>query len=152
MDGDPPGGGSDLHHGRVVTVNQQFAIAEAVAVKDGRIAAVGTNAEILRLKKPGTTRVDLAGKMVLPGLIDSHVHSTGASMYEFDHPIPDMESIADVLAYVRAGAAAPRRASGSRSRRSSSRGCASSAYPRAKSWTRRRRAIPCVSAPAPMPR
>ncbi len=95
-----------LHHGRVVTVNQQFAIAEAVAVKDGRIAAVGTNAEILRLKKPGTTLVDLAGKMVLPGLIDSHVHSTGASMYEFDHPIPDMESIAGVLAYVRARAAA----------------------------------------------
>jgi predicted amidohydrolase YtcJ len=94
-----------LHHGRVVTVNEKLAIAEAVAVKDGRIAAVGTNAEILRMKSADTTLVDLRGKMVLPGLIDSHVHSTGASMYEFDHPIPDMESIADVLAYVRARAA-----------------------------------------------
>jgi predicted amidohydrolase YtcJ len=95
-----------LHHGRVVTVNEKFAIAEAVAVKDGRIDAVGTNAGILRLKEAGTTLVDLGGKMVLPGLIDSHVHSTGASMYEFDHAIPDMESIGDVLAYVRARAAA----------------------------------------------
>lgn len=94
-----------LHHGRVVTVNQQFTIAEAVAVKDGRIEAVGTNAEILRMKGAGTTLVDLGGKMLLPGLIDSHVHSTGASMYEFDHAIPDMESIGDVLAYVRARAA-----------------------------------------------
>ena len=37
---------------------------------------------------------------MLPGLIDSHVHPNGAAMTEFDHAIPDMESIADVLAYV----------------------------------------------------
>ncbi|MCP5110369.1 MAG: amidohydrolase family protein, partial [bacterium] len=42
--------------------------------------------------------------MVLPGLIDSHVHAPGAAMYEFDHPVPDMETIADVLAYIRARA------------------------------------------------
>ncbi len=95
-----------LHHGRVVTVNDKFAIAEAVAVKDGRIVTAGSNADILRLKDAKTVVIDLAGKMVLPGIIDSHVHSTGASMYEFDHPIPDMESIADVLSYVRARAAA----------------------------------------------
>jgi len=94
-----------LHHGRVVTVNKEFAIAEAVAVKDGRIAAAGSNGEILRMKNARTIMVDLGGKMVLPGLIDSHVHSAGASMYEFDHPIPDMDTIADVLAYVRSRAA-----------------------------------------------
>ena len=38
---------------------------------------------------------------MLPGLIDSHVHPMGACMTEFDHPIPDMETIADVLAYVK---------------------------------------------------
>lgn len=95
-----------LHHGRIVTVNEKFTIAEAVAVKDGRIAAAGANSGILRMKNARTTLVDLEGKMVLPGLIDSHVHSTGASMYEFDHAIPDMESIADVLAYIRSRAAA----------------------------------------------
>ena len=39
--------------------------------------------------------------MVLPGLIDSHVHPNGACMTEFDHPIPEMETIADVLAYIK---------------------------------------------------
>src|SRR5919112_6082245 len=44
--------------------------------------------------------VALGGRMVLPGLIDSHVHPLGAAMYEFDHPVPEMETVADVLAYV----------------------------------------------------
>ena len=41
----------------------------------------------------------LGGKMVLPGLIDSHTHPVGAALTEFDHPIPDMESVQDVLDY-----------------------------------------------------
>jgi predicted amidohydrolase YtcJ len=48
--------------------------------------------------------IDLAGQMVLPGLMDSHTHPLGASLTEFDHEIPTMESIADVLAYIRARA------------------------------------------------
>ena len=94
-----------LHHGKIVTVNRAFEIAEAVAVKGERIVGVGRDADILRLKGSGTRVVDLQGKTVLPGLIDSHVHATGASMYEFDHPIPDMETIADVLRYVKSRAA-----------------------------------------------
>ena len=95
-----------LHGGKVVMVNNRFDIAEAAAVRDGAIVAVGTDEEILRHKGEKTTVVDLAGKMVLPGLIDSHVHPAGASMHEFDHPIPAMESVADVLDYVRARAKA----------------------------------------------
>jgi predicted amidohydrolase YtcJ len=44
--------------------------------------------------------------MVLPGLIDSHTHPTGASMTEFDHPVPEMETVRDVLDYVRSRAEA----------------------------------------------
>ena len=55
---------------------------------------------------PNTTLVDLAGKMVLPGLIDSHTHPTDACMIEFDHPVPEMETIADVLKYIHARAEA----------------------------------------------
>src|SRR6185295_20287121 len=45
--------------------------------------------------------LDLGGKLVLPGLIDSHTHPPGASMIEFDHPLPDMETIQDVLDYIK---------------------------------------------------
>ena len=89
-----------LHHGKVITVDKDFRIAEAIAIEaDGRIAAVGTNDEVLALKNDTTQLLDLGGKTVLPGLMDSHVHP-GAAMTEFDHEIPTMETIADVLAYV----------------------------------------------------
>lgn len=88
-----------LHHGKILTVDSQFRVAQAVAVTGDRIAAVGTDADILKLAGPRTRKVDLGGKTVLPGLIDSHVHSIAASMFEFDHDVPDMETIADVLKY-----------------------------------------------------
>ena len=86
--------------GRVVTVNRDFRIVEAMAIRKGRIVAVGTNKEINRLVGPSTRVVDLKGRMVLPGLIDSHVHAGGASRYEADHEIPSMDTIADVLSYI----------------------------------------------------
>ncbi len=89
-----------LHHGKVITINKDFRIAEAIAIDaDGRIAAVGSSDEVLALKKDATQLLDLAGKTVLPGLMDSHVHP-GAAMIEFDHEIPTMETIAEVLAYL----------------------------------------------------
>ena len=88
-----------LHNGKIVTVDPQFRIAEAIAVAGDRIAAVGSNDEVLKVAGPQTQRVDLRGKTVLPGLIDSHVHSIAASMFEFDHTVPEMETIADVLKY-----------------------------------------------------
>ena len=95
-----------LHHGKVVTVDARFQIAEALAVRGQRIVAVGGNEEVLRLAGPQTRRIDLGGKTVLPGLIDSHLHLNSSAMYEFDHAVPQMETVADVLAYVRLRAAA----------------------------------------------
>lgn len=94
-----------LHGGKIVTVDASFRVARAVAVRGERIVAVGGDAEILKLRGKRTQVVNLRGRTVLPGLIDSHVHSAGASMHEFDHPIPDMETIAGVLAYIKARAA-----------------------------------------------
>jgi predicted amidohydrolase YtcJ len=94
-----------FHHGKIVTVDPQFHIVEAMAIRDGRILATGTTADIVKLATPETQQIDLGGKTVLPGLIDSHVHAPAASMYEFEQPVPDMESVDDVLAYFRDRAA-----------------------------------------------
>jgi predicted amidohydrolase YtcJ len=63
-----------LHCGKIVTVDDQFTIVSAVAVKGGRIAAVGNDDTILNLAGPDTRKIDLAGKTVIPGLIDNHFH------------------------------------------------------------------------------
>lgn len=90
-----------VHHGKIVTVDPSFTIAEAMAVRGDRILALGSNSAILNLAGAETEQVDLEGKTVMPGLIDSHVHAVAGAMYEFDHPVPEMETIADVLAYVK---------------------------------------------------
>jgi predicted amidohydrolase YtcJ len=89
-----------LHGGKVFTADADLRIAEALAVEGERITAVGTDAQLLRLRAPSTTVVDLQGKSVLPGLIDSHVHPVGASLHEFEHDVPAMATINDVLRYV----------------------------------------------------
>ena len=86
-----------LHHGKIVTVDQRFSIYPAIAVRDGRVVRLGSDDEILALKGANTRTEDLDGKMVIPGLIDSHTHPLSASLAEFDHSIPTMDSIQDVL-------------------------------------------------------
>jgi predicted amidohydrolase YtcJ len=95
-----------LHHGKIVMVDKDFSIRQAVAIQGNRILRVGTDEEVLKTKGERTELLDLKGRTVLPGLIDSHVHPTSACMTEFDHPIPEMETIADVLAYIKGRAAA----------------------------------------------
>jgi predicted amidohydrolase YtcJ len=95
-----------VHNGKVVTVDRTFTIQQALAVDDGRLVAVGTNEEVLLLRGPDTKVIDLQGKTVLPGLIDSHTHPSGASMTEFDHAVPQMETVQDVLDFIRARAEA----------------------------------------------
>jgi predicted amidohydrolase YtcJ len=101
-----PAGAADLilHGGKVVAVDERFTVHEALAVEGERILRAGKSADVLVLRGPSTRVVDLEGKMVLPGLIDSHVHPFGAAMTELDHELPAMETVEDVLAYVRSRA------------------------------------------------
>ena len=63
-----------LLNGKIVTVDDRFTIAEALAIKDERILAVGSNAEIEKHKRPLTRVLDLGRRTVIPGLIDNHAH------------------------------------------------------------------------------
>jgi len=94
-----------LRNAKVATVDAKFSLAQAIAVRGEKILAVGSNEEISKLAGPQTRIVDAKGRLVIPGLMDSHTHPGGASMIEFDHALPDMESIADVLAYIKSRAA-----------------------------------------------
>lgn len=90
-----------IYNGKIVTVDSDSSVCRAMAVKDNRILRVGNNEDVLQLKGGETKLVNLNGKMVLPGFIDSHVHPCGACMTVFDHPIPQMDSIEDVLNYIK---------------------------------------------------
>src|SRR5437016_2126272 len=94
-----------VHNAKVVTADAKFSTAEAVAVRDGMIAAVGTSVDVLKLKGPSTRVIDAGGKMVLPGLYDSHVHPVGAVTIEVGDPIPLLRSIPEVLEYIKKRAA-----------------------------------------------
>src|SRR5436309_12233507 len=63
-----------LSNGKIITVDDRFSIAQAVAIRGDRIVAVGTNQDISRLAGPNTQRVDLRGKAMVPGFIDNHAH------------------------------------------------------------------------------
>ncbi len=89
-----------LFNGKIVTVDEDFSLAEAVAIKDGKFVAVGTNAEIRALVGQNTEERDLQGRTVLPGFIDPHVHFAH-KVGKTDDRIEDMFSRAGSIEEVR---------------------------------------------------
>src|SRR5215471_5093626 len=69
-----------LVNGKILTVDSRFSTEEAIAIRDGRIAAVGKTADVRRLAGPSTRIIDLKGRTVIPGLIDSHLHGIRAAL------------------------------------------------------------------------
>jgi predicted amidohydrolase YtcJ len=65
---------------RVVTLDAGSRVAQALAVRDGRILAVGSSADMQALAGPATRQVDAGGRTVIPGLIDSHMHAVRAAL------------------------------------------------------------------------
>ena len=94
-----------VHNAKVVTVDAKFSLTQAVAVRGGKIVAVGTDADVLKFKGANTRVLDAGGKTVMPGLYDSHTHPTGAALSEVGEPIPLLRSIVEVQDYVRRKAA-----------------------------------------------
>ncbi len=87
-------------NGKIVTVDDAFTITDAMAVDGERIIALGEKAKAFAADHAEAKRVDLGGRMVLPGLMDSHAHPVGAATYEFDHEVPDIGDIAQLLDYI----------------------------------------------------
>ena len=70
-----------LRSGKVITVDDRFTTAQAIAIKGERVMAVGSNAAIDALKGPATRVTELKGRTVTPGLIDNHAHFMRAAEY-----------------------------------------------------------------------
>jgi len=95
-----------LHNGKIVTVDAGFSVQQAVAIRGDRIAAVGSDQAILNAERGAHTKlIDLHGRMVLPGLFDSHVHPLGGALSEFRAPLPVLDSFAAVQSFIRQQAA-----------------------------------------------
>ena len=92
-----------LFNGKIVTVDEDFSIAEAVAIKGGKFVAVGSNAQIRGLAGDRTGMVDLEGATVLPGFNDPHLHfahSLGFVADELTQKFRSSTSIQEILAMV----------------------------------------------------
>ncbi|MBI4886848.1 MAG: amidohydrolase [Acidobacteria bacterium] len=69
-----------LVNGKILAVDAAFSTHEALAIRDGRVVAAGRAADVRKLAGPATRTVDLGGRTVIPGLIDSHMHATRAAL------------------------------------------------------------------------
>lgn len=93
-----------LVNGNILTVDEQDTIAQAVAIRDGKIVAVGSNEEIEGLVGEQTHRIDLDGKTATPGLLDSHIHFAYGGLnrlLQVDLSYPNVKAIPEVVATVR---------------------------------------------------
>ncbi len=84
-----------LTNARVYTVEDKQPWAEAVAIKDGKIVAVGTSAAVGKLRGPATRTVDLGRKLVLPAFGDAHAHPLFGALSRSRCPLQDGKTIAD---------------------------------------------------------
>jgi len=91
-----------LHSGTVITVDPAGRVAEAVAVADDRIVAVGGNAEVRALAHGYTCLIDLGGRAVVPGLVDAHAHMDREGLKAVCPSLAGAASIDDVLQRVKA--------------------------------------------------
>jgi predicted amidohydrolase YtcJ len=94
-----------LHNAKIAT-NGGPSFVEAITIRDGKIAAAGTNDEILRQRGPGTTVIDVGGRAVIPGLNDSHLHPIrGGLNYNLELRWDGVPSLAEALRLLKEQAA-----------------------------------------------
>jgi predicted amidohydrolase YtcJ len=91
-----------FHNGRITTLDRANPVATAVAIRDGRFVAVGSDEEVLALRAHGTRVIDLRGRCVLPGLVDNHTHVVrGGLNYNLELRWDGVRSLADAMDMLR---------------------------------------------------
>lgn len=93
-----------IRDAHIVTVDPEFSIAEAAAIRGGKFVAVGSDAEVMKAKGPNTRVVDLHGKTVLPGFNDTHVHLTAGEELPLQVDLTHIHSIKEIQAAIAARA------------------------------------------------
>lgn len=88
------------YNAAIITMSQNQPTAQAVAIRGDRFVAVGSNADVLKTAGPQTRKIDLAGKCMVPGIIETHVHPIGAALSEIDGPVPVIHSISELKDYI----------------------------------------------------
>jgi predicted amidohydrolase YtcJ len=87
-----------LVNGKITTLDRAKPEAQAIAIKDGRITAVGSDREIGPLASPKTKKIELGGRRLVPGLIDSHTHIIrGGLSYNMELRWDGVRSLADAM-------------------------------------------------------
>src|SRR3989442_4706350 len=87
-----------LFNGRITTLDRQNPEAQSIAIRGGRFIAVGAEQDVMRFAGPGTQRIDLKGRRVIPGLIDSHMHIIrGGLNYNMELRWDGVRSLADAM-------------------------------------------------------
>src|SRR5258705_2434790 len=92
-----------LHNGKITTLDRQNPEAQAVAIRDGRFVAAGTDRELMAQAGPATKQIDLRGRRVIPGLTDSHMHIIrGGLNYNMELRWDGVRSLADAMRMLKA--------------------------------------------------
>jgi predicted amidohydrolase YtcJ len=94
-----------LINGKVLTLDDRSTVTEAVAVRDGKILATGTSASIKLLAGDRTRVLDLSGKTVIPGLIDTHAHFKTAGLADYVVNMSQTKTVAEALDAIKVFAA-----------------------------------------------
>lgn len=90
---------------KVLTVDARFTEARALAVRDGRFVAVGSDDEVRPYIGPSTRVIQGGGRTVIPGLIDTHVHALGVAAAEMAQPFRSLRSVGELQDWIRVEAA-----------------------------------------------
>ena len=94
-----------LINGKVLTLDEQSTVTEAVAVREGKILATGSSASIKSLAGARTRVLDVSGKTVIPGLIDTHAHFKAAGLADYVVNMSRAKTVAEALEAIKAFAA-----------------------------------------------